>query len=322
MQIEDIHMKKIILDCDPGMDDSVAIIMAAKSSELELLAVTTVNGNYPVDVTCMNALKILEMLGRSDIPVARGMGQPMVRSVPKDPFTHGADGQAENYLPNPSLLLSNLHAVDMIVELVKKYPGEVHLLCTGPMTNIAMAMQKAPEIKPLIASIIAISGAFGLNDYAFLNATGDTPQSEWNVYVDPEAADIVYRSGVPLVALGLDVATHFEVNLTASEIETLRSSEKREARFLSKAIDFIHERGFEAYCAIIDCLAVGYAIDPALVQTMKGHVGVETKDGLTLGMTVLDRRHHHVWTHLPEIQIGCKVDHGAFLQLLLKLVLA
>ena len=322
MQIEDIVMKKIILDCDPGMDDSVAIIMAAKSFELELLAVTTVNGNYPVDVTCMNALKILEMLGRSDIPVARGMGQPMVRSVPKDPFTHGADGQAENFLPIPSLLLSDIHAVDMMVGLIKKYPGEVHLLCTGPMTNIAMAILKAPEIKPLIASIIAISGAFGLNDYAFLNATGDTPQSEWNVYVDPEAADIVYRSGVPLVALGLDVATHFEVNLTASEIETLRSSEKKEARFLAKAIDFVHGRGFEAYCAIIDCLAVGYAIDPSLVQTTKGHVGVETKDGLTLGMTVLDRRHHHVWTHLPEIQIGCKVDHGAFLQLLLKLVLA
>lgn len=315
-------MKKIILDCDPGMDDSMAIVMAVKAPELELKAVTTVNGNYPVDVTCVNARKVLEMLGRTDIPVARGMANPMVRPCPSDPFTHGKDGQAENFLPNPVTALSHLHAVDMMIETVKQNPGEITILCTGPMSNLAMALTKAPEIKEMIQGVIAISGAFGLNRYAFANATGDTPQSEWNVYVDPEAARIVYESGVPLVALGLDVATHFDVNFSEQDIEDFKNSSKPEAHFLHQAIKFVHGRGFEAYCTIIDCMAVGYAIDPSLVETIKGHVGVETQSPLTLGMTVLDGRHHHVWTHLPVVEIGAKADCGRFLQLLKKLVLA
>lgn len=315
-------MKKIILDCDPGMDDSMAIVMAVKSPDLDLLAVTTVNGNYPVDVTCVNARKVLEMMGHTEIPVARGMANPMVRACPSDPFTHGKDGQAENFLPDPVTPLSPLHAVDLIIETVKQYPGEVSILCTGPMSNLAMALTKAPEIKDLIKEVIAISGAFGLNRYAFANATGDTPQSEWNVYVDPEAAKIVYESGVPLIALGLDVATHFDVNFSEADIQAFKDSPNPEAHFLYQAIQFVHGRGFEAYCTIIDCMAVGYAIDPSLVETMKGHVGVETQSPLTLGMTVLDARHHHVWTQLPIIEIGAKADCGRFLDLLKGLVLA
>lgn len=315
------NMKKIILDCDPGMDDSMAIVMAVKSSELDVLAITTVNGNYPVDVTSTNARKVLELLDRTDIPVARGMANPMIRKSPSDPFTHGRDGQAEAYLPEPAMELSEIDAVDMIIQLVKENPGEVTLVVTGPMSNVAMAMQKAPEIKGMIAEIIAISGAFVLNQYAFLNATGDTPQSEWNVYVDPEAAKIVYESGVKVIALGLDVATYFDVNFSEEDIDALKASKKKEAAFLTNAIQFVNKRGFDAYCTVIDCMAVAYAIDPSLVQTIDAHVGVETKDGLTLGMTVIDRRHHFVWEHLPVISVGCKAECGRFLQLLLELVL-
>lgn len=314
-------MKKIILDCDPGMDDSMAIVMAAKSPELKLMAVTTVNGNYPADVTCVNARKVLEMLGREEIPVAKGMERPMVRNAPKDPFTHGKDGQAENFLPDPEIPLDSRHAVDLLIDLIKENPGEITVIATGPMSNIAMAITKAPEIKSMIKEIIAISGAFGLNEYAFLNATGDTPQSEWNVYVDPEASKLVYESGIPMTALGLDVATHFDVDFTEEEIKSLEDSEKKEARFLRQAIRFNGNRGFDAYCTVIDCMAVAYAIDSSLVQTMKTRVGVETKDGLTLGMTVVDRRHHHVWTNLPIIEIGCDVDYERFLKLILELVL-
>ncbi len=317
-----MERKKIILDCDPGMDDSMAIVMAVKSPLLEVKAITTVNGNYPADVTAKNALKVLEMLKRTDIPVARGMMEPMFRDTPKDPFSHGQDGQAENYLPEPAVPLSEKHAVDIIIDLVKKYPGEMYLLSTGPMSNLAMAMKKAPEIKPMIPGIIAISGMFGLNEYAFANATGDTPQSEWNVYVDPEAAAIVYNSGVPLTALGLDVATHFDVNLTQEDRKALKCSDRPEAKFLYQAIEFVNKRGFEAYCTVIDCMAVGYAIDPSLVETFEARVGIETKDGLTLGNTVVDYRHHHVWNQLPKIQIGRKADYGRFLKLLMELVLA
>lgn len=315
-------MKKIILDCDPGMDDSMAIVMAAKSPDLDLLAVTTVNGNYPVDVTARNARKMLELLGRSDIPVARGMAQPMVRPSPKDPFTHGKDGQAENFLPEPKFPLSPLHAVDLIISLVRENPGEVTILCTGPMSNLAMALVKEPAIKEQVAGVIAISGAFGLNRYAFANATGDTPQSEWNVYVDPEAAKLVYESGIPLVALGLDVATHFDVNFTKEDIDAFAASDRPEAAFLHKAIQFVNGRGFEAYCTIIDCMAVAYAIDPTLVEIIQARVGVETQSPLTLGMTVMDSRHHHVWEQLPLINIGAKADCARFLTLLKQLVLA
>lgn len=314
-------MKKIILDCDPGMDDSMAIVMAAKAAELKLLAVTTVNGNYPVDVCCCNARKVLEMIGQTDIPVARGMAQPMVHSCPKDPFSHGEDGQAENFLPEPTMPLHPLHAVDLIIDLVKKNPGEITIICTGPMSNLAMAIAKCPEIKEMIPQIIAISGAFGLNQYAFLNATGDTPQSEWNVYVDPEAADLVYHSGIPLTALGLDVATHFDVNFSEKDIEAFENSKCKEAKFLRQAIRFVTDRGFEAYCTIIDCMAVGYAIDSTLIQTMECKCGVETGGTLTRGMTVRDGRHHFVWEQLPTISIGTEADYGRFLQLLKALVL-
>ena len=169
-------MKKIILDCDPGMDDSMAIVMAVKSSELDVLAITTVNGNYPVDVTSTNARKVLELLDRTDIPVAKGNGKPNDLKISKRSIYTWKRWAAEVYLPEPAMELSEIDAVDMIIQLVKENPGEVTLVVTGPMSNVAMAMQKAPEIKGMIAEIIAISGAFGLNQYAFLNATGDTPQ--------------------------------------------------------------------------------------------------------------------------------------------------
>jgi purine nucleosidase/pyrimidine-specific ribonucleoside hydrolase len=139
-------MKKILLDCDPGMDDSAAIIMAAKSKDLELLGVTTVTGNYAVTVTAANARKTLEMIRRTDIPVAQGMARPMVRPAPKDPFTHGEDGQAENFLPGPVMPLSPLHAVEFIIETVKAHPGEVSILATGAVPGAKPASLRRPLI--------------------------------------------------------------------------------------------------------------------------------------------------------------------------------
>lgn len=315
-------MKKIILDCDPGMDDSVAIIMAAKSPALDLLAITTVNGNYPVDVTSENARKIMELLGRSDIPVGRGMSRPIARKPAPDPFTHGEDGMANANLPAPKLPLDSRHAVDMIIELVKQHPGEVTLVATGPLSNVAMAMLKCPEIVPMIPQVIAISGMFGLNRYAFENATGDTPQSEWNVYVDPEATKVVHESGVPFLSLGLDVATHFDVDFTDEDLALLQNSPRAEAAFLLRAIQFTRGRGFGAYTAVIDGMAVAVAAQPALAKTFKGHVGIELKDGLTMGMTVLDRRHHFVWQQLPEIEIAEEADYAGVLRMIMELVLA
>lgn len=314
-------MKKIILDCDPGMDDSMAIVMAAKSEEIELLAVTTLNGNYPADVTARNARKVLEMLSRQDVPVAKGMVEPMVRDVPKDPFTHGTDGQANANLPEPKMSLSEKHAVNLIIDLVKANPKEVTLVCTAPLSNVAMAMKLAPEIKPMIKEIVAISGAFGLNQASFLNATGDTPQSEWNVYVDPDASKIVYESGVPFKAIGLDIATYFNVDFSDDDIKDFKESKKKESWFIANAIDFVRGRGYGAYCTCIDCMAIAYVIDNSIVDFEKALVGVVSDDGIALGMTIRDGRHHHIWKNLPEIDIAVKADYTRFLALLKKLVL-
>lgn len=313
-------MRKVIIDCDPGMDDSMAIVMAAKADALEVLAVTTVNGNYPVEVTTKNACKVLEMLNKTEIPVAKGLAAPLVRKSPADPFSHGEDGQAENFLPDPTMPISPLHASDQIIELVHRFPHEVTIVCCGPMTNLAFAMIKDPSIKGLIKEVVAISGAFGITKYAYLNATGDTPQSEWNVYVDPEAADIVYNSGVLLTAIGLDIATHFEVDFSSDQLAALETSPLREAGFLDQAIKFVTARGYGAYCTVIDCLAVAYVIDPALIKTFVGKVGIELEGKYSFGNTVLERREHHAWEEMAKVNIGEQVDYEQFLQLIITLV--
>lgn len=312
-----MSVKKVIIDCDPGMDDSLAIILACKSGVLDVKAITAVSGNCPVEVTGSNARKTLELIGRAEIPVARGMGKPLVRELPTDPFSHGEDGQANYYLPEPKMLLSSKHGVDMIIDTIKENAGDIHLITLGPLTNVAMALMKAPEIKDMVCSMTAIAGAFGLNRYSAENATGDNPHSEWNVYVDPEAADIVFKSGIPLTAVGLDVATHFDVNFTDAELIKLKDCKRPEADFLLNMINFVLGRGFQSYCVLIDSMAVATVIDPTLIGTITGKVGVETQGKLTLGMTLLDNRHHHVWEELPDIQIAYKADYKRFLDMVI-----
>lgn len=313
--------KKILIDTDPGMDDALAIVLAVKSPAVEVLGISSVAGNYPIEVTTRNALKTLELLGRTEIPVARGMGKPLARPLAKDPFSHGSDGMAETHLPEPSTAPSTAHGVDQIINLVKANPGEVTIITLGPFTNLAMAFMKAPEIVPLVAEVVSIAGSFGLNKYAFANATGDTPQSEWNVFVDPEAARIVFESGVKLRAVGLDVATHFDINFTEEQLNALKTSPRPEANMAEKMVRFVQGRGFESYCVLIDSMAVAAVIDPSLIGTVKARVGVETKGELTLGQTVADFRHHHGWMHLPEIDVASSADYGRFLDLIMSTVL-
>jgi purine nucleosidase/pyrimidine-specific ribonucleoside hydrolase len=314
-------MKNVLIDCDPGMDDSLALILALKSPKLAVKAITTVSGNYHVDVTSRNALRTVELINAAGIPVARGLDKPLVRDLPKDPFSHGEDGQGENFLPEPQIGLCEEHAVDLIIRTIKENAGNIQILALGPLTNIAAALLKAPEIKSMLIEIIAIAGAFGLNKYANTNATGDSPQSEWNVFVDPEAADLVFRSGVKVTAIGLDVATHFDVNFSEAEIDQLSNSPNSEAAFLLQMLRFVTNRGFQSYCVLIDSMAVAAAIEPTLVSLITAKVGVETKGELTLGMTVMDTRHHFQWANLPDIQIAYEADYQRFLTLVINTIL-
>lgn len=305
-------MKKILIDCDPGIDDSLALILAIKSDEVDLQAVTTVSGNLHVDDTSRNALTIMEMMDSASIPVARGMAKPLVREIPFDPFSHGQDGLGNTGLPKPKTALSPSFGPDLIVEQVNLHPGELTLIALGPLSNIAMALMKDPGIAGKVKELVCIGGAFGFNEYAYKHATGDNPVSEWNVYVDPEAAKMVFNSGMPIRAVGLDVATHPDINFPKDQVEAMRQSSNKEAVYISKLVDFVEGRGFQSYCVLIDSLAVAAVIDSTVIETTAVRVDVETQGLLTRGQTVCDIRNHFRWDHLPVIEAASGADFAKF----------
>lgn len=295
----------------------MAIILAVKNPATEVLGISTVSGNYPIDVTTKNACKVVELLGVTDVPLARGMSKPLFRDLPEDPFSHGEDAMGEVFLPEPTFKESGEHGVDQLIRLAKVHGPELTIVALGPMTNIAMAILKEPEALSNVQEIVCIAGAYGINEYGFSNATGPTPQSEWNVYVDPEACKIVFESGIPIRAIGLDIATHFDVNISEEQLAALGKSDRKEAQVLETMVRFVNSRGYQSYCALIDSMAVAAVIDPDLIEVQPLRVGVETLGELTLGQTVADFRRHHAWDNLPTINVAKSADYQGFLKLVL-----
>lgn len=313
-------MKRVLLDCDPGIDDSVAIIFALKSKALHVEAITCASGNLPADRTSQNALKILDLIGAPEIPVARGAMAPLNRPLPRDPFSHGEDGLGNTQLPESRRQLDARFAPDVIVDTIRKYPGEVTLIATAPMTNLALAFRKSPEIARLARRLIAIVGAFGFNDYARRYATGGNPVSEWNAYVDPEAVRIVFHSGIPVSAIGVDVFASPKLGLGEEHLRALRAATNRESRYVLDLVNFVSGRRYRDYCVLIDSLAVGAAIDETILRMKTVEVDVETKGELTLGQTVVDAREHHRWDSLPRINAAYDVDYFRHLHLLISTI--
>jgi len=313
-------MKKIIIDTDPGIDDAVAIMFALGSRHFDLKAITTVSGNLTADRCSVNARKVLELLDVHHVPVARGMQKPLVRPYPKDPFSHGDNGLGNLELPEPSLPEDPRFAPDVIVDIVNEHAGDISILGIAPLTNIALALMKDPQLPRKVSELIVVAGTYGFDSAGSLRATGDNPVSEWNVYVDPEAADMVFRAGFNLTAIGLDVATHDSIALSSAHRAAVSASRRKTAWFLSGIVDFLEARGFRSYCALIDSLAVAAALDPTLLSTERLRVGVETGGAITLGQTVVDRRQHFAWAHLPEIKAASAIDANRFLHHLLQAI--
>jgi purine nucleosidase/pyrimidine-specific ribonucleoside hydrolase len=310
-------MRKVIIDTDPGMDDAVAIMFALGCGRLDVMALTAVSGNLQADRTSANARKILSLVGAEGIPVARGQQTPLQRPYPKDPFSHGDDGLANLGLPDSPLPEDPRFAPDLIVDLAEAHAGELTILGLGPLTNIALAVQRDPGLPAKVEELIIIGGSYGFNPAGAQRATGDNPASEWNIYVDPEAAKIVFEAGFKLTAIGLDVATHPKIDLSAERRRALAQSAKPSAGFLGGVCAFVEARGFGAYCGLIDSLAVAAAIDPSLITKETLKVGVETRGELTLGETVVDRREHFRWEHLPSIDAASDIDAERFFDLLM-----
>jgi len=311
-------MKNILIDTDPGIDDAVALMFAVGSGRLNLKALTTVSGNLTADRCSSNARKVLDLLGVDYVCVARGQQAPLTRPYPRDPFSHGDDGLANLGLPESALVEDPRFAPDVIVDVVNANPGNITILGLGPLTNIALALQRDPKLPSKVNELIIIGGSYGIGESGAQRATGDNPASEWNIYVDPEAAKIVFEAGFRMTAIGLDIATHPKITLSEAHRRRLRQSPRRPAWFLAGVIDFVESRGFGAYCGLIDSLAVAVALDRSIVTTQRLRVGVETRGDLTLGATIVDRREHFQWTHLPQIDVVSDIDADRFFELLLR----
>lgn len=273
-------MTKLILDCDPGLDDALAILLAHADPELELLAVTTVGGNVGLESTTRNALALREYLGFEYVPVAAGADGPLTRPAENAAHVHGESGLGAVVLPASVLPESEQHAVDLIIELLSASPGEIHLVATGPLTNIALALRKEPRIAEWAASFVIMGGSYSRG-----NAT---PAAEFNIYADPEAASEVFAAGWQVVMVGLDLT------LQAIATEEIVQRMSRLGRLGDELVvplsTFWTDPGDATWAgqAVHDVCAVAYISHPELFRSGRARVEIETKGEFTAGMTVVD----------------------------------
>lgn len=305
-----IKRTKIILDVDPGHDDALAMLIAAAAPELEVKAVTVVAGNQTLDKTLANALKVFTIAGITNIPVAAGVGKPLIRDQITAPHVHGETGLDGPDLPEPSIAPHPLHAVDLIIKTLLEDPGKITLVPVGPLTNIAVAMLKEPAIKDKIERIVLMGGS---------SVEGNiTPAAEFNIFVDPEAARVVFRSGVPITMVGLDV-THKAI-VTSEDSRRVRAMGGQVARVVSEFMDFYAQFHKKVYgidgSHMHDPVAVAEVIRPGLVKTKKMFVDVDCSGGICYGRTVCD-----VWGvtgRAPNVDVGLDLDLDAFREIMFR----
>ncbi|MEO0501872.1 MAG: nucleoside hydrolase [Pseudomonadota bacterium] len=277
--------RKIIIDTDPGQDDAVAILLAlASPDEIEVLGITAVAGNVPLDLTSRNALIVCELAGKTDVPVYAGCDRPLGRALVTAEHVHGKTGLDGPDLPDPTMTLTDGHAVDFIIETLRtEAPGTVTLCPLGPLTNIATALQRAPEIAERVQQIVLMGGAY-------FEVGNITPTAEFNVYVDPEAADIVFKSGIDIVVMPLDV-TH-KALVTKPRNDAFRALGTPAGVAVAQMTDFFERFDKEKYgsagAPLHDPCVTAYLIRPDLFTGRHVNVEIETASPLTLGMTVAD----------------------------------
>lgn len=277
--------RKIIIDTDPGQDDAVAILLAlASPAEIDLLGITAVAGNVPLALTQKNARIVCELAGRPDVKVFAGCDAPLTRKLVTAEHVHGKTGLDGPQLDDPTMPLQDQHAVEFIIETLRDAPAKTVTLCPiGPLTNIATAFQKAPDIIEKVQEIVLMGGAY----FAVGNIT---PAAEFNIYVDPEAAKIVFGSGVPLTVMPLDV-THKALT-TKPRIDAFRSFGTKVGDMVAAWTDFFERFDMEKYgsegAPLHDPCTIAYLIQPDLFSGRHINVEVETSSELTLGMTVAD----------------------------------
>ena len=304
-------MRKIIMDCDPGHDDAIALLLASRSDNLKILGVTTVAGNSELENTTRNARKILDYAGVTDVDVYPGCDKPMMRPLYRltGAIIHGEDGLGGPKIPDPITPVKEEHGVDFIIRTLRQSDEKITLIPTGPLTNIAMALIKAPDIREKIDRIVIMGGAV-------VDPGNITSAAEFNIYVDPEAAKIVFASGCNIYLNTLDVS--MKAVFYEDDIETLRAQGGKVSDIVAQLLDFfasthVKHFGFKA-CPIHDALCVGVLIDENLIEYQKTFLDISVNDPLTLGETVAD-----LWGitgNEPNCYISTKVDQKLFVKMI------
>ena len=271
---------RVIIDTDPGVDDALALLLALRSPELKIEGITAVAGNVPLELGLPNALRMAEIAGRTDIPVAGGARVPLLRRLVTATYVHGENGLGGAVFPEPKLQPIALPAPEFIREAVHKYPGEISLLTIGPLTNIATALNVDATLASQVKSLVMMGGS--------LSGGNITPAAEFNIYVDPEAARIVFQSGIPITMVGLDVTR--KTSLTDDHVRTLEAHDnpvsQAAAKIARNAIAHNRDQGFTVGPNMHDSLAVAALIDPTLLKFKDYYIDVETTGELTAGETL------------------------------------
>lgn len=303
-------VNKIILDCDPGHDDAIALLLAHGNPNIELLAVTTVVGNQTLEKVTRNALSVARIANITGIPFAAGCARPLVRNIETAPDIHGESGLDGPVLPEPTLAPEPMHAVDLIIETIMRHEAKtVTLVPTGGLTNIALAARKEPKIVERVKEVVLMGGGYHVGNWSAV--------AEFNIKIDPEAAHIVFNESWPLTMVGLDL-TH-QALATPEIVAEIKAIGTAPAQFVVELLDFFgtmykSAQGFDSP-PVHDPCAVAYVIDPKVMTTRKVPIDIELTGTLTLGMTVADFR-------MPpasdcHTQVAVELDHRYFWDLII-----
>lgn len=302
-------MKKIILDVDTGIDDALAIIYAIESEQLDILGITGVNGNVPIELVMQNTQKILKLVGNEDINIYQGASHPLLTEQHHEYRVHGKDGIG-NALDDMEVEdnISDVFAPDFMIEQARKHKGDITFVMVGPLTNLALAVRKEPRLAEWVNEVVVMGGLV-----AESGKGNKLPNSEFNIFADAEAAKIVFHSGLNVKLVGLDVT--LKTFLTRERMEELKGT---------KYYDFVVDstevfRGFSKMrygldgCALHDPLTIGVVLDSSIVDTEKHFVEVETKSELSYGQTICDFR--NLWEKEPNVEVCLGVDNERFISM-------
>lgn len=298
-----MEKRKIILDCDPGHDDAIAIMMAAKHPAIDLLGITVVAGNQILEKNLINTLNLCQKLG-IDAPVYSGMKRPIMREQIIAANIHGDTGLDGPVFGPLHLKAQPEHAVKFIIDTLMESDGDITLVPVGPLSNIAVAMRMEPAIVPKIREIVLMGGAYG---------TGNTtPSAEFNIYADPEAARVVFTSGVPIVMMGLDLTN--QTACTQDVIHRMESVDNEAGKLFADIMNFTFKTQSEAYGLaggpVHDATCIGYLIDPSCITTKDMYVVVDVNEGTCYGRTVCDEL--GVTKKTPNVKVGTGIDTDRF----------